>query len=99
VALESELGGEIAAARERIDPALDPAAAAARAEAVEGVHRLLGRLPAEQREVLALKVLGGLTLSETAAAIGCPLETVKSRLRYGLEKVHRMLENPERIRP
>jgi RNA polymerase sigma-70 factor (ECF subfamily) len=57
---------------------------------------LLDGLPDEQRRVVALKVLGGLTLAEVAAVVGCPLGTVKSRLLYGLRKVQASIARLER---
>jgi RNA polymerase sigma-70 factor (ECF subfamily) len=56
----------------------------------------LDRLPDEQRRVVALKVLGGLTLAEVAAVVGCPVGTAKSRLLYGLRKIEASLARPGR---
>ena len=70
---------------------LDPAEAAARRESQGRAEALLDCLPEEQRRVVALKVLGGLTLAEIAAVVGCPLGTVKSRLLYGLRKIEASL--------
>lgn len=46
--------------------------------------KLMAQLPLEQREVLELAFLDGLTHVEIAARIGEPLGTVKSRIRLGL---------------
>jgi len=75
----------------RPSAALDPAKVAARRESQRRAEALLDRLPDEQRRVVALKVLGGLTLAEVAAVVGCPLGTAKSRLLYGLRKVEASL--------
>jgi RNA polymerase sigma-70 factor, ECF subfamily len=72
-------------------PDLDPVEAAARRESQGRAEALLDCLPEEQRRVVALKVLGGLTLAEVAAVVGCPLGTVKSRLLYGLRKIEASL--------
>jgi len=47
----------------------------------------LGTLPAEQREVVVLKIWGQLTFEEAAAVVGVSPNTVASRYRYGLEKL------------
>jgi RNA polymerase sigma-70 factor, ECF subfamily len=64
-----------------------PADAAARRESQGRAEALLDCLPELQRRVVALKVLGGLTLAEVAAVVGCPIGTAKSRLFHGLRKV------------
>jgi len=75
----------------RTSAALDPAEAAARRESLRRAEALLDCLPDAQRRVVALKVLGGLTLAEVAAVVGCPLGTAKSRLLYGLRKIEASL--------
>jgi RNA polymerase sigma-70 factor (ECF subfamily) len=70
---------------------LDPAEVAARRESQNRAEALLDCLPEEQRRVVALKVLGGLTLAEVAAVVGCPIGTAKSRLLYGLRKIEALL--------
>jgi len=47
----------------------------------------LGRLPAEQREIVVLKTWGQLTFEEAAAVVGVSPNTAASRYRYGLEKL------------
>jgi len=47
----------------------------------------LGQLPAVQRQVFLLKEEAELTLEEIAINEGCGRETIKSRLRYALEKL------------
>ena len=46
--------------------------------------KLMAQLPAEQRQVLELAFLDGLTHVEIAARVSQPLGTVKSRIRLGL---------------
>jgi RNA polymerase sigma-70 factor (ECF subfamily) len=48
-------------------------------------------LPSEQREVVALKIDGGLTFAEIAAVIGISSNTAASRYRYALEKLRSAL--------
>jgi RNA polymerase sigma-70 factor (ECF subfamily) len=50
-------------------------------------------VPQNQREVLILKILEGLTFREIAAANGESINTIASRYRYGLEKLRALLEN------
>lgn len=50
----------------------------------EKAKALMARLPVEQRQVLELAFLDGLTHVEIAARLGEPLGTVKSRIRLGL---------------
>jgi RNA polymerase sigma-70 factor (ECF subfamily) len=59
------------------DPAAEAEAAARRAV----LWRLLDELPQVQAEALALRCIEGFSIDEIAAASGCPIETVKSRLR------------------
>jgi RNA polymerase sigma-70 factor (ECF subfamily) len=47
----------------------------------------LASLPAEQREVIILKVDAGLTFKQIAAVLGVSLNTAASRYRYAIEKL------------
>ena len=60
---------------------------AIRAERAEAVRDALGELPEEQRQVLVLAYLEGMSQSEIAAAKNQPLGTVKTRTRAGLKKL------------
>lgn len=55
------------------------------------VRRALAELPEEQRQVLLLAYLEGMSQSEIAAAKGQPLGTVKTRTRSGLRKLSELL--------
>ena len=55
----------------------------------------LRTLGPEQREVLALRVLGGLSLRETASRLGVPEGTVKSRLHRALAALRPVLADDE----
>ena len=59
--------------------------------AAGGMEAILGSLPEAQREVLVLRVFSEFTFAEIADAVGCKLPTVKSRMRYALEKVRELL--------
>jgi RNA polymerase sigma-70 factor, ECF subfamily len=66
-------------------PALEHAPAVERAPSDSGKLTVaLASLPAEQREVLLLRFVDGLSLNEIAEAMEIPLGTVKSRLHNAL---------------
>ncbi|MFN0040114.1 MAG: RNA polymerase sigma factor [Burkholderiales bacterium] len=77
------------------DPPPEPAAPAREQPDQLATTRQLGRvlsqaialLPVEQREAFLLQQEGGLSLEEIAEVTGAGRETVKSRLRYALEKL------------
>jgi RNA polymerase sigma-70 factor (ECF subfamily) len=52
----------------------------------------LASLPPEQREVLSLKIDGGLTFAEIAAVLAIRPNTAASRYRYALEKLRAALD-------
>jgi RNA polymerase sigma-70 factor, ECF subfamily len=47
-------------------------------------------LPEEHRQVIELRFFAGASMEEIAAALACPLGTVKSRLHHGLEKLRNL---------
>jgi RNA polymerase sigma-70 factor (ECF subfamily) len=61
----------------------------------EEVERALAGLPAAQREVVVLKIWGGLTCGEIAAVVGEAETTVAGRYRSGLEKLAGVLADSE----
>jgi RNA polymerase sigma-70 factor (ECF subfamily) len=70
------------------DPAGDPAGMA---EANQ-VSRLLGRLPAEQREAIYLRLYAGCTFTEIGKITGRTRFTAASRYRLGIDKLRQMLD-------
>ncbi len=61
-------------------------------EAFRGqLEKALGQLPAEQREVVVLKLWEEHTFDEIARICGIPLNTAASRYRYGLDKLRALL--------
>jgi RNA polymerase sigma-70 factor, ECF subfamily len=60
------------------------------------VHRALGRLPYEQREVVVLHLQNGLTFKRIAQLQEVSVNTAQGRYRYGMEKL-RSLMNGEMI--
>lgn len=66
---------------------------AIRSERAEVVRAALAELPEEQRQVLLLAYLDGMTQSEIAAAKQQPLGTVKTRTRTGLKRLSEALRS------
>ena len=62
-----------------------------RKETAERVHRLLDRLPQDQREAVILRDLEELTYEEIADLIKVPIGTVKSRINRGRIELARLL--------
>jgi RNA polymerase sigma-70 factor (ECF subfamily) len=62
------------------DPASDPGHALDRHEAIQLVRRAVRALPVSFREAIVLCDLQELSYADAAAAIGCPIGTVRSRL-------------------
>jgi len=58
----------------------------------------VARLPPAQRDVLSLKIDGGLTFAEIAAVIGTSINTAASRYRYALEKLRTTITSSEAVR-
>lgn len=56
------------------------------------IQAALSRLPLDQREVLLLKIDGGLTFAEIAETLEISPGTASSRYRYALEKLRGALE-------
>ena len=56
------------------------------------MHAAIRVLPHEQREALVLQQFSGLSLEEIAAVTGAERETVKSRLRYAMQKLRSTLQ-------
>jgi RNA polymerase sigma-70 factor (ECF subfamily) len=69
-------------------PDFEPAAQGGRLFPMEltlAVTTALGRLNADQREAVVLKIYQGFKFEEMAEVLGCPVSTVKSRLYTALD--------------
>lgn len=55
------------------------------------IEEALANLPRQYRQALVLRLVHGLTPTQIALALGCPIATVKSRLQRGLERLRRTL--------
>ncbi len=82
---------DVAAASLR-DGGVLPDALAEHAELRRSVRRGIAALPEKQRSVLVLYYLHGLSLQETASALGVALGTVKSRLHYAVHALRAYLD-------
>ena len=68
-----------------------PPEVAAATEQLRRAEQLLARLPDKQAEVIRLRVFDDLKLSEIAGVVGCSVNTVCSRLRYGFQKLRTLV--------
>ena len=75
--------------------ARDPSEVAAAAEELRRIEGVLRGIPWRQAEVIRLRVLDDLRFTEIAEVLGCRLGTVKSRFRYGLQKLRAILAREE----
>jgi RNA polymerase sigma-70 factor (ECF subfamily) len=91
---EDEGSGPKEALRERL-PGADRGGevAAMGREASDRIERALATLPVEQREVFLMREVMELPFAEIAAAVGASEPTVKSRMRYALERLREALED------
>ena len=101
VAMDWQRGGRRRARREQAAGAAAPPGASRQDPMLTGdlereerrvaIEAALAQLPSPQREVLVMKVWGGLTFPQIAQAVGVPADTAASRYRYGLEKLRGQL--------
>jgi RNA polymerase sigma-70 factor (ECF subfamily) len=71
--------------------------APARHERRAAVETALATLPAEQREVIVMKIWGELTFRDIGEVLSIPMNTAASRHRYGMNTLRRLLSE-ERLR-
>ncbi len=55
------------------------------------IEAALGQLPTEQREVVVMRIWGGLSFPQVAQALDIPSNTAASRYRYALAKLREQL--------
>ncbi len=68
-----------------------------RRESSTEIEAALGQLPDEQREVFLMREVLDMSFAEIAAAVGASEPTVKSRMRYALEKLRDALTVAEPV--
>jgi len=73
----------------------NPASQVVLDEGFRRLSRALDQLPYEQREVLVLRVYGGLTFATIAAQQNVSIYTAQGRYRYALDKMRSLLIEPE----
>lgn len=73
------------------DQQSQPAEHAINGQQRQRLQENIAALPAEQRNTLLLKLETGLKMEEIASVTGTSRETVKSRLRYAVDKLKRSL--------
>jgi RNA polymerase sigma-70 factor (ECF subfamily) len=76
------------------DPGEPPELLAERSLARRRLHAALLDLPEEQRDVFLLHEEAGLSLDQIAAVTDANRETVKSRLRYAVNKLRAAIDEP-----
>ncbi len=80
-----------------VQPISRPDDELARTEAARELERILARMKPKQREVFVLFELEELGLEEIAEVLGCPLETVRSRLRHARADFDRLRRQRELV--
>lgn len=75
-----------------VDPTESPEERLHREEREAAIRQCLDRLPGKHREIVYLRFFVDDSLEGIAAALDCPIGTVKSRLSNALEKLQQMPE-------
>lgn len=93
--LEYEAGlseAEQTAVEARMHHTDTPEATALSEEIHQAVNRAIGELPEDLRTAIVLREVEGLSYEEIAAAMDCPVGTVRSRIFRAREAIDRVLE-------
>lgn len=59
----------------------------------ERIDSLLDKLPQKMSEVIRMKVVDGLSFVEISLLTETPVSTVKSRFKYGMDKLRELIKN------
>jgi RNA polymerase sigma-70 factor (sigma-E family) len=86
--------------RERSTPQLPERAAAASADSVDPeLIAALAALPVQMRAAVVLRHVEGLSVEETASALGCSTGNVKSQTSRGLDRLRNLLSSGDPATP
>jgi RNA polymerase sigma-70 factor (ECF subfamily) len=82
---------------DHVDPSFefDSSLGLVRDESVKRVRAALGHLPLDQRKVIRLAFLTGMTHEQIASMLHVPLGTVKTRIRLGLRRLKTLMPDDE----
>lgn len=87
----------VAARAATAEDAADPSVFAEAHDAQRRLAAAVALLPERDREVVALRYFAELSEAETAAALGCPAGTVKSRLSRALGRLRSEMSGEEAV--
>ena len=62
-----------------------------REQTYDRMHRMLAKLPDEQREVIVLRHFGDMSFKQIAETTNCSINTALGRMRYGLINLRKMM--------
>ena len=83
------IGRELAAMSETAEPWFDTSVEDR--ECARVIQEAMTKLPDIYREIVTLKVWGGLTFAEIASSLGIPANTAASRYRYALQELRKQM--------
>jgi RNA polymerase sigma-70 factor (ECF subfamily) len=90
---ETQRGADHPRVERLANPGLAPDQLAVGQALRERIRIAVEALPEEQREVFLLRQLQGLGFREVSEVVGVPVNTVKSRMRYALERLQLGLDD------
>ena len=72
---------------------MDPTVEAQLNEQLQQISDAKAQLSNDQREAIMLHFQAGMTFKKIAASLGISVNTIKSRYRYGLDKLRSILDD------
>jgi RNA polymerase sigma-70 factor (ECF subfamily) len=89
---KKRVAGRLIEASKTISPWEEPSRAIICNEEAKRLCQAMGQLPYEQKEVIVMRVKGGLKFKEIARLQRTSIDTVQGRYRYGLNKLRSILD-------